>query len=48
MYSYDIECGYEAGCLGYSLYNKLTAAGEKHIILYIYTDRDFASIIHNA
>lgn len=21
---YDIECGYEAGCLGYSLYNQLT------------------------
>ena len=24
---YDIVCGYEAGCLGYSLYNQLTAAG---------------------
>ncbi len=23
---YDIQCGYEAGCLGYSLYNQLTAA----------------------
>ena len=21
--TYDIECGYEAGCLGYSLYNQL-------------------------
>ena len=21
---YDIQCGYEAGCLGYSLYNQLT------------------------
>ena len=26
---YDIVCGYEAGCLGYSLYNQLTAAGVK-------------------
>ena len=25
--TYDIECGYEAGCLGYSLYNQLTASG---------------------
>ena len=25
--TYDIECGYEAGCLGYSLYNQLTVAG---------------------
>ena len=24
---YDVVCGYEAGCLGYSLYNDLTAAG---------------------
>ncbi len=31
--TYDIECGYEAGCLGYSLYNKLTAAGVKCVIL---------------
>jgi len=23
---YDIQCGYEAGYLGYSLYNQLTAA----------------------
>ena len=30
---YDIECGYEAGCLGYSLYKKLTAAGVKCVIL---------------
>ena len=31
--TYDIECGYEAGCLGYSLYNQLTAAGAKCVIL---------------
>ena len=30
---YFIECGYEAGCLGYSLYNQLTAAGVKCVIL---------------
>ena len=30
---YSIECGYEAGCLGYSLYNQLTSAGEKCTIL---------------
>ena len=30
---YDIECGYEAGCLGYSLYNQLTTAGIKCVIL---------------
>lgn len=30
---YDIECGYEAGCLGYSLYNQLTATGIKCVIL---------------
>ena len=30
---YDIQCGYEAGCLGYSLYNQLTAAGVKCTIL---------------
>lgn len=29
----SIECGYEAGCLGYSLYNQLTAAGIKCVIL---------------
>ena len=29
----DIECGYEAGCLGYSLYRQLTAAGVKCTIL---------------
>lgn len=32
-YDYDIQCGYEAGCLGYSLYNQLTAAGIKCVIL---------------
>ena len=31
--TYDIECGYEAGCLGYSLYNQLTAPGVKCVIL---------------
>ena len=31
--TYDIECGYEAGCLGYSLYNQLTGAGVKCVIL---------------
>ena len=31
--TYDIECGYEAGCLGYSLYNQLTQAGVKCVIL---------------
>ena len=30
---YDIECGYEAGCLGYSLYRDLTSAGIKCTIL---------------
>lgn len=30
---YDIVCGYEAGCLGYSLYNQLTSAGVKCVIL---------------
>lgn len=30
---YDITCGYEAGCLGYSLYNQLTSAGIKCVIL---------------
>lgn len=30
---YDIQCGYEAGCLGYSLYNQLTKAGVKCVIL---------------
>ena len=30
---YDIVCGYEAGCLGYSLYNDLTSAGIKCVIL---------------
>lgn len=30
---YDIQCGYEAGCLGYSLYNQLAAAGVKCVIL---------------
>ena len=31
--TYDIECGYEAGCLGYALYNQLTAAEIKCVIL---------------
>ena len=30
---YSIECGYEAGCLGYSLYNQLKSAGVKCVIL---------------
>ena len=30
---YSIECGYEAGCLGYSLYHQLTEAGVKCVIL---------------
>lgn len=30
---YDIECGYETGCLEYSLYNQLTAIGVICIIL---------------
>jgi len=30
---YDIVCGYEAGCLGYSLYNQLTSAHVKCVIL---------------
>ena len=30
---FDIVCGYEAGCLGYSLYNHLIAAGYKCVIL---------------
>lgn len=30
---YDITCGYEAGCPGYSLYNQLTSAGVKCVIL---------------
>ena len=30
---YDIQCGYEPGCLGYSLYNQLTRAGVKCVIL---------------
>lgn len=31
--TYSIECGYEAGCLGYSLYHQLTDAGVKCTIL---------------
>ena len=31
--TYDIECGYEAGCIGYSLHNQLTEAGVKCVIL---------------
>jgi len=30
---YDIECGYEAGCIGFSLYRQLTAAKVKCTIL---------------
>lgn len=30
---YSIECGYEAGCLGYTLYRQLTDAGVKCVIL---------------
>ena len=30
---YSVECGYEAGCLGYSLYHQLTEAGVKCVIL---------------
>lgn len=30
---YSIECGYEAGCLGYTLYRQLTDAGIKCVIL---------------
>ena len=30
---YSIECGYEAGCLGYILYHQLTDAGVKCVIL---------------
>ncbi len=30
---YDIVCGYEAGCLGYTLYNQLHNAGVKCVIL---------------
>lgn len=31
--NYSIECGYEAGCLGYTLYHQLTGAGVKCVIL---------------
>ena len=32
--SYDsIECGYEAGCLGYTLYHQLTGARVKGVML---------------
>lgn len=31
--NYSIECGYEAGCLGYTLYHQLTHAGIKCVIL---------------
>jgi len=30
---YSIECGYEAGCLGYTLYHQLTEAGINCVIL---------------
>lgn len=32
-YDYSIECGYEAGCLGYTLYHQLMGAGIKCVIL---------------
>ena len=32
-HDYSIECGYEAGCLGYTLYHQLTDAGVKCVIL---------------
>lgn len=32
-HKYSIECGYEAGCLGYTLYHQLTDAGVKCVIL---------------
>ena len=32
-YNYSIERGYEAGCLGYTLYHQLTGAGIKCVIL---------------
>ena len=32
-HNYSIECGYEAGCLGYTLYHQLTNAGIKCVIL---------------
>ena len=32
-YDYSVECGYEAGCLGYTLYHQLTNAGIKCVIL---------------
>ena len=31
--NYSIECGYEAGCLGYTLYHQLEGAGIKCVIL---------------
>lgn len=31
--TYSIECGYEAGCLGYTLYHQLSGAGIKCVIL---------------
>ena len=32
-YDYSIECGYETGCLGYTLYHQLTNAGLNCVIL---------------
>ena len=32
-HDYSIECGYEAGCLGYTLYHQLANAGIKCVIL---------------
>ena len=29
---YSIECGYEAGCLGYTLYHQLTGAGVPSLV----------------
>ena len=31
--TYSVECGYEAGCLGYTLYNQLNKVGIKCVIL---------------
>ena len=34
---YNIQCGYEAGCLGYSIYNQPTVVGVKRVILALTT-----------
>ncbi len=31
---YSVECGYEAGCLGYTLYHQLTRAGINVLFLH--------------